>query len=430
MIIFDEFISNLIVKSMNKKKAQVSTDNVGDDLMKSISITPPIYSYVLIGILATCLIALIWGIFGSIPQRVKGVGMINTVEGLEKINAPSPGLITEIRVKLNDSVKAGDIIAIIDQPEMRSSMDQMRFQIEKLKQSNSIISSGNIENTYLKTKSNNLAIERLKANIEEVDRSIEFYEKRLAQEKIIYEKGLITYSQYFSTQQKLESDRISKISLKEQLDLITLDKKSQEFNNNLDDFSNKKELNLLELKLEDMMKDFKLKTEIVAKSEGYISQLNIKLGAAVSTDYTVGIITAHNEGKNNYILNLYVPFNSNAVISEGMNVDIQIFSVDPYLHGYLNGKVKYISDYMADNEGLMNTLGNKNLIQYLDSKGGVYSVVVELEKDPNTFNGYSWSNNEGPQIKVHPGQLSLAYVNVKVKAPIDFILPIFKAYFD
>ena len=415
---------------MDKKKAQVSTDNVGDNLMKSISITPPIYSYVLIGILATCLIALIWGIFGSIPQRVKGVGMINTVEGLEKINAPSPGLISEIRVKLNDSVKVGDIIAIVDQPEMRSSMDQMRFQIEKLKQSNSIISSGNIENTYLKTKSNNLAIERLKANIEELDRSIEFYEKRLAQEKIIYEKGLITYSQYFSTQQKLESDRISKFSLKEQLDLITLDKKSQEFNNNLDDFSNKKELSLLELKLEDMMKDYKLKTEIVAKSEGYISQLNIKIGAAVSTDYTVGLITAHNEGKNNYILNLYVPFNSNAVISEGMDVDIQIFSVDPYLHGYLNGKVKYISDYMADNEGLLNTLGNKNLIQYLDSKGGVYSVVVELEKDPNTFNGYSWSNNEGPQIKVHPGQLSLAYVNVKVKAPIDFILPIFKAYFD
>ena len=207
---------------MDKKKTKPSSDNLGDSLMKSIAITPPIYNYVLIGILITCLIALIWGIFGSIPQRVKGVGMINTVEGLERVTASSSGRISEIRVKINDEVKTGDIIAIVDQPEVKSSIDQMKFSIEKLKQNNTISSTGNIQNNTIKRQVNNLAISRLKSNIEEVNKSIQFHEKRLAQEKKIYEKGLITYSQYFATQQQLASNRIDKINLEEQLEQITL----------------------------------------------------------------------------------------------------------------------------------------------------------------------------------------------------------------
>ena len=57
-------------------------------------------------------------------------------------------------------------------------------------------------------------------------------------------------------------------------------------------------------------------------------------------------------------------------------------------------------------------------------------IIVDLETDPNTFSGFKWSNKKGPPMKIHPGQLSAAYVNVKVKAPIDYVLPIFNAYFN
>jgi len=415
---------------MNKNKTKASSDNVGNSLMKSIAITPPIYNYVLIGILITCVIALVWGIFGSIPQRVKGVGMINTVEGLERVTASASGRITEVKVKIKDQVKAGDIIAIIDQPDVKSSIDQMRFSIEKLKQNNVISSAGNTKSNTIETKSNNLAIKRLMSNLDEANKSIQFHEKRLIQEKGLYEKGLITYAQYFATQQQLASDKINKINIEEQLSQITLKKEKTALDSNLNELNINKQLGLLELELEDMLKEYKLKSEITAQTDGYISQLNVKVGDIISPDFIVGLITAEDEAKNNYILNLYVPFNSNAVISEGMTVDVQIFSIDPYLNGYLQGKVKRVSQYMSDTDGLINTLGNKNLIEFIDSKGGVYGLIVELEKDPKTFNGYSWSNNKGPKTKIYPGQLSLAYVNVKVKAPVDFILPIFEAYFD
>jgi len=415
---------------MSLKKSQTDKKNLDDSLMKSVTITSPFYKFVLLSISVVCIIALAWGLFGSIPQRVQGIGMINTEDGVDRVTSLASGRITEIKVGLNDDVKKGDIIALIDQPEMKTSLDKMRFSLEKLRQTNQINIESNTLNTTIKKESDALALERLRSSLREVNESIEFYEDKLKEEKEIYEKGLITYSQYFSTQQQLASEKINKINIEEQLKLTQLDSKETILNGDLNKLNIEKQIGLLELELEDMIKEYKKMTELTARTDGYVSQINVKVGDVISPKTTVGIITDTFNKGSNYVLNLYVPFNSNAVISKDMHVDIQIFSVDPYLHGYLNGKVKYVSQYMADTDGLFNILGNEDLIETIESKGGVYSVVVELEKDSNTYSGFNWSNGEGPKVKLHPGQLSLAYVDVKVKAPIAFVLPIFDAFFD
>ena len=410
---------------MGKKKVKVTTDNIGTSLMKPVLITSPMYNYVLIGITVISLIAIIWSLFGSIPQRVQGIGMINTIEGLERVTASSSGRVSAIKFSVNDSVKKGDVIAIIEQPALKSSIEKLKFSIKKLKQNNLIASSGTTENNKIIRLSNNLSRSRLNSNLDKVNESILFLEKRVLQEKILYEKGLITYSQYFTTQQQLSSTKLSKIEIEEQLKQLTLDNNERVLNNNLDELNTSKQLGILELELKDLMEEYKAKSEVTAQISGYISQINANVGDLVTPELTLINITTVNEDDNNYILNLYVPFNTNAIIKKGMSVDIEIFSVNPYENGYLKGKVKDVSQYMADAEGLLKTLGNETLIGIIDSKGGVYSLVVELEKNPETFNGYKWSNSKGPKSKIYPGQLSLAYVNVKVKAPIEFVLPIF-----
>ncbi len=413
---------------MDKKKSKISDDNLGVSMMKPVLITPPIYNYVLIGITVISIIAIIWSLFGSIPQRVQGIGMIDSVSGLERVTASSSGRISEIRLKNNDSVKIGDIIAIIEQPGLKASIQKLKFSIEKLKQNNLIASSGATENNKIIRQSNNLSRSRLTSSLEKINESILFLEKRVSQEKILYEKGLITYSQYFATQQQLSSTKLDKIEIEEQLKQLTIDNNERKLNSNLDELNTNKQLGVLELELKDLMEEYKGKSEVTAQISGYISQINVKVGDLVTPGFVISNITTVNKGNNKYILNLYIPFNTNAIIDKGMSVDIQIFSVDPYLDGYLMGKVKEVSQYLADAEGLLNSLGNETLIDIIDSKGGVYSLVVELEKDPNTFNGYKWSNKKGPQTKIYPGQLSLAYVNVKVKAPIELVMPILSLF--
>ena len=112
-----------------------------------------------------------------------------------------------------------------------------------------------------------------------------------------------------------------------------------------------------------------------------------------------------------------------------MSVDIQPFNVEHNKYGWLQGKVHYVSSIPADDNDMLSTLGIKNVVELIDYRGSTYKVVVILETDPSTFSGFKWSNNKGPQIRMKSGQLGLGYVNVKVKAPIDIVLPIFKKYF-
>jgi|TARA_B110000967_G_C18898703_1_gene572839 HlyD family secretion protein len=414
---------------MNTITPQDNPSNVDETLMKSIDITRPIYSYVLIGIIITCLIAVIWSIFGSIPQRVEGVGMIDTVEGLERVTSISNGRISEVKVKLNDQVKAGDVLFIIAMPERKYSIDQMELSIGQLKQKKNITFSGNTKSTLIKKKSDELSELSLKKNIEEINKSIIFYTKRVVEEKKLLDKGLITYAQYFSVQQDLASMKMNKISTEEQLNLISLNRNEWNLNNNINEIDLSSQLTALEVELADLIEEYKFETEVTAKTSGFVRQINIKKGDIVSPEYILAIINA-NEDKKSYILNLYVPFTTNAFISKGMDVDVELFSADPNLYGYLKGSVKYVAPYISETEGLQNVLENNSLIKYLDAKGGVYKIIVDLETDPNTFSGFKWSNKKGPPMKIHPGQLSAAYVNVKVKAPIDYVLPIFNAYFN
>jgi HlyD family secretion protein len=414
---------------MNTANPQDKPSNVDETLMKSIDITRPIYSYVLIGIIITCLIAIIWSIFGSIPQRVEGMGMIDTVEGLERVTSISNGRISEVKVKLNDQVKAGDVLFTINMPERKFSIDQMKLSISQLKQKKNITFSGNTKSTLIKKKSDELSELNVKKNLEEINKSILFYKKRVVEEKKLLDKGLITYAQYFAVQQDLASMKMNKISTEEQLNLISLNRNEWNLNNNINEIDLSSQLTVLEVELADLIEEYKFETEVTAKTSGFIRQINIKPGDIVSPEYILAIINA-NEDKKNYILNLYVPFTANALISKGMDVDIELFSVDPNLYGYLKGSVKYVAPYISETEGLQNVLENSSLIKYLDAKGGVYRLIVDLETDPNTFSGFKWSNKKGPPMKIHPGQLSAAYVNVKVKAPIDYVLPIFNAYFD
>jgi HlyD family secretion protein len=222
--------------------------------------------------------------------------------------------------------------------------------------------------------------------------------------------------------------QMEKISTEEQLNLILLNSEEWDFNNNLTENDIANQVLMLELELEDQIKYLKNQSEVTTSTDGLIRQINVKVGNVISPNFTLAIINVK-EKKKNYILNLYIPFDANEIVTKGMDVDIELFSVDENLYGWLKGNVTYASSYISDSEGLLNDLENQTLIEFIESKGIVYKVIVELMVDPDTFSGFAWSNKKGPPAIIQPGQLGIGYVNVKVKAPIDFVIPIFNNLF-
>lgn len=412
------------------KKIKDSSIRADDFMTNSIVITRPIYSYVLIMFIIATLIALVWGIFGSIPQRIEGMGEIGTLSGLERVLPSFGGQIKSVNFKNGDTVQTGDVLFVLEKTEIDQGIENLKLSIKQLEQQKALISSRIYKSAALKKEVNTLAKSRLNKSIEQLDKDIAFYEKKEADDKQLYQKGLITREQYFSSKTDLVELKNKKISAKEQLSLISLNKEEVEFNNIFDENDISNQIEVLKSSLVELEKNYKLQTEIIANSNGVIGEISGRIGDVITPGYNLATIRYQGKDLKNYVLNLYVPYNANEPIKKGMSVDIQPFNVDHNKYGWLQGKVNYVSSIPADDYAMLETLGNKNVIELIDFRGSTYKVVVILETDPNTFSGFKWSNNKGPQIKLTTGQLSIGYVNVKVKAPIDFVLPIFNDYFN
>ena len=412
------------------KKIKDSSIRADDFMTSSIVITRPIYSYVLIMFIIATLIALVWGIFGSIPQRIEGMGEIGTLSGLERVLPSFGGQIKSVNFKNGDTVQTGDVLFVLEKTEIDQGIENLKLSIKQLEQQKALISSRIYKSAALKKEVNTLAKSRLNKSIEQLDKDIAFYEKKEADDKQLYQKGLITREQYFSSKTDLVELKNKKISAKEQLSLISLNKEEVEFNNIFDENDISNQIEVLKSSLVELEKNYKLQTEIIANSNGVIGEISGRIGDVITPGYNLATIRYQGKDLKNYVLNLYVPYNANEPIKKGMSVDIQPFNVDHNKYGWLQGKVNYVSSIPADDYAMLETLGNKNVIELIDFRGSTYKVVVILETDPNTFSGFKWSNNKGPQIKLTTGQLSIGYVNVKVKAPIDFVLPIFNDYFN
>ena len=412
------------------KKIKDSSIRADDFMTNSIVITRPIYSYVLIMFIIATLIALVWGIFGSIPQRIEGMGEIGTLSGLERVLPSFGGQIKSVNFKNGDTVQTGDVLFVLEKTEIDQGIENLKLSIKQLEQQKALTSSRIYKSAGLKKEANTLAKSRLNKSIEQLDKDIAFYEKKEADDKQLYQKGLITREQYFSSKTDLVALKNKKISAKEQLSLISLNKEEVEFNNIFDENDISNQIEVLKSSLVELEKNYKLQTEIIANSNGVIGEISGRIGDVIAPGYKLAIIYYNGKDLKNYVLNLYVPYNANEPIKKGMSVDIQPFNVDHNKYGWLQGKVNYVSSIPADDYAMLETLGNKNVVELIDFRGSTYKVVVILETDPNTFSGFKWSNNKGPQIKLTTGQLSIGYVNVKVKAPIDFVLPIFNDYFN
>ena len=412
------------------KKIKDSSIRADDFMTNSIVITRPIYSYVLIMFIIATLIALVWGIFGSIPQRIEGMGEIGTLSGLERVLPSFGGQIKSVNFKNGDTVQTGDVLFVLEKTEIDQGIENLKLSIKQLEQQKALTSSRIYKSAGLKKEANTLAKSRLNKSIEQLDKDIAFYEKKEADDKQLYQKGLITREQYFSSKTDLVALKNKKISAKEQLSLISLNKEEVEFNNIFDENDISNQIEVLKSSLVELEKNYKLQTEIIANSNGVIGEISGRIGDVITPGYNLATIRYQGKDLKNYVLNLYVPYNANEPIKKGMSVDIQPFNVDHNKYGWLQGKVNYVSSIPADDYAMLETLGNKNVIELIDFRGSTYKVVVILETDPNTFSGFKWSNNKGPQIKLSSGQLSIGYVNVKVKAPIDFVLPIFNDYFN
>lgn len=121
---------------------------------------------------------------------------------------------------------------------------------------------------------------------------------------------------------------------------------------------------------------------------------------------------------------IYMPLSQGKQISPGMKVEISPSIVNEEDFGFIVGEVVRISEFPETKESMMRFLHNESLVDLFLRKGTQILVYVKLIKDPNTFSGFKWSSESGPQIKMTNDTLCSATITIKNTKPISFFFNI------
>jgi HlyD family secretion protein len=400
-----------------------------EEMNRMLKITRPSYWISLSALGLLTLITIIWGIFGSIPQRIDGLGEIISGKGLHGIIALYPGGVEQVNFELGDKVMAGDVMLHLLQPQLRHQLVELNAQLDVLMLQDSLLQYRDQNDFPNKMRFYNLEEVRLKKELTQLEEQIAFLELKMNQQQDLWDKGLATRENYMDAKNQLADTRNKRTQTEQSVKTNQLDQQSWDYDRTYKQEDYRGQIQILKKKIQDLQDDYDRQTIIRSPVDGIIVDKSVSSGDFVNAG-TRMMVVEDMENQKNHLLDLFIPFNSNAVVEPGMEVMIEPFTVNHNLYGWLMGEVVEVNHFVSNTNSIIDELNNPDLVALIQQQGPTYRVKIFLLPDPSTKSGFMWSNKKGPPYTINTGTLCHASVLVRQKPPIDYIIPVLKSYFE
>lgn len=435
-----------------------------------------------------CGLAVLWSILGKIPETVDGVGVLINPGRVRRVESSATGRITELKVKAGQEVKIGDIIAVLDQPELKQQLDQAVVRITQLKQVDA--SQTTIEEERLRleqqtaeeqrrvleraiAEAKDLAeIARMKnekhnkdqrANLEdnekmarELNRTLE---TRLMRFRSLLASRLITEDMVHAAETAFNDSKLtlsnlksrySELGLKEmETEQFYLQQKARVADLNLQlqqigiranqlkqettqsRFARTIGIQDQKDKIEQLEKILEPQLRVTSKYAGKILEVAVQAGQLTQLGARLGSIEIEDESgasadASGTLKTLaYFQVGTGKLLEVGKSVRVTPVNVKRERYGSIIGRITRVSPFPITEEAAGVLVGNPELVHSLAQPGGMIEAEIDLERDDKSVSGYRWTSG-GPALKFSSGTPASVRVTVEERRPITFLFPMLK----
>ena len=335
-----------------------------DQLDQTMTVIKPsnVLGIISVGILVIA--AMLWGFFGSVPDIVKGSGVLVNIDHVVSVKYSYQGAIKNIFVSRGDKVYSGQIIARIERQDI---LDQIRVQEKKLEGLQ--IMKDMITSAHKNGGNKSQVLKRL------------------------YDQGLITENEYVNSRQ-------TEINIDQQI----TEAKQQ----------------ILVLN-----EHYQTSTQVLANCTGVIMEVPVRRGDYIQPGGTIAVIESSNNAAAIEAL-IYFSGADGKKILPGMKIGIVPTTVKQEEYGYIQGLITDVSPFPVSDNYLISSLQNTSLATTFHQIPNPIEVKVSIIPDPTTYSGYKWSSSKGPAQKIGAGYMCTATVTTSSKHPVELLIPTLK----
>ena len=368
-------------------------------------------------------LVVVWSIFGSIPSKISGQGILIRGGAVLDVEASTNGRITTLDVKPGDLVRPGQVVATIAQNGLDLKIQNTRALLEELKTQAAKSATAETRNA----QSALAALQQERASresaIQDATRQVADLQQRLAKEEDLGRQGLVTQSvvmnarnQVYTAQQTLDQHRI-------RLTQITTEEGTLRRNLDEQSGSRQKEIDATSRELRELEGQLDASSAVVSPYAGRVLERVVDRGNLVNQGARVITLETLDTPLKTV---LFVSARDGKKVQPGMAVEISPSTVRREEFGFMIGHVESVSSFPATPEEMRRVLRNNSLIEEMLKAGAPLEVVTELVPDEHTVSQFKWSSPNGPPTGVFGGTLCTASVTVSQRKPIGYVIPLVK----
>jgi len=404
---------------------KISSPEQLDELMQ---ITNPKSWIMLISLFLIIVTGIVWGFVGVVKDTVEGRGLLVQTGGIYDIYSNTSGQVKSILFNENDYVVEGDVIALITQDELEKSLNDNNERITELYRQYEQLKSFGAKDLKIQKKLLSDRQSLLDDSFQRVNEKIIWLTEQVEVGKGLFEKGLITKSNYLQSKQSLSMSKEELSHLENQSKEIEKLGLELQFYQKQELESSLQKINELERIQETLKQKIERDSKISSSFEGKILDISIDVGSLVHPGLQILKLEMKSNQKSLKGI-IFVSGNDGKKVKKNMEVQIIPGPVKPEEYGVMFGSVKSISDFPSTTQGMMQSLKNDQMVRQLSVLGAPFEVVIEPIIDHNTISNFKWSSSDGPPYGIESNTPCVVKIIIDKRRPISLVLPLFRKIF-
>ncbi len=416
------------------RRAALERFSTPDRLDQPVRIFPVWTWIALIALLLVLSVGVVASIFITVSEKIPGNGMVIAQTGILEIPLPGGGRLIETRSSIGDQVSRGQVVAMIENTELRHTLDEARKIHRDAQEQRRQVAALHGIAARARADADLRRQRDLQQTIALIQRRLGLLQERASQDPEYRVQAVPAGVPALDPQMAIWS-------AEEELAVI------QRLMNDIDlasvqaDIRDRRELMEFDLKVEAaagraalIEEQLRRSEEVVSPYSGMVVELKHDIGRIVQKGGPLmtllpGASAADAEHAGPLRVILFVPANDGKRITPGMTVEISPSTTVRVEDGFMLARVTRVAHIPTTAEGMVHLLKNQQLAASLSAGGPAFAVDVELLPDPATPSGFVWSFTPGPTVALSPGTLATGHVRVRNRRLIEFAVPATRGLF-
>lgn len=398
-----------------------------EQLDQLLTVTSPKGWISLIALWAVLASIIVWSVVGRIPTTEQGRGILVVGGGMRQVQAPGAGRLREVLVEVGQGVAADQIVATIDRQDLLDQIDDAKRELAELQDQDRREAELDRRDQELQANLARVENERLDRTIQYCTEKIERLRARREVVARLVTEGNLTPIDREKIEEEIEHAQaeirqagLEKEQIAARRDVASFAAERRRTERQMKIAGLESAIGMLEARHE-------REARVRAPFAGRVVEVRAAEQTTVATGYPILLVEPANAQQAELEAVVFVSAATGKRLERGMTVDVSPSTVKQEEYGSLVGRVKSVADVPTSRQAMMAVLADGDLVDRFSREIGLpLQVVVELERDAGTLSGYKWTSSMGPPIRVSPGTLCHASVNVKEQAPLWMVIPMLK----